>query len=358
MGCPATATRDSAPSVIGSGERFTIVSLRDGLLNVLRGPLLPALLAGGCSFELPLSTLDPAGPGASSVATVWWVMFWSSMAITGAMIGLGLLAALRPVGRAEAVSVRRWLVGGGVMFPSIVLLALMLYGFGPGRSALPQDPPPGAFRVEVVAHQWWWEVHYRDVEGGPLYDANEMHVPVGRPIRIELTSADVIHSFWVPRLGGKMDAIPGHRNVMVLQADEVGVYRGQCSEFCGAQHARMGFHVEAHEHGALEAQLERLANRSRSADASDAAGARAYRRHCAACHSLDARSRSPSPGPNLAGLADRHRLGGGWLINDEETRRRWLREHQALKPGNRMPDVSYLRDEVLDAVAGFLEREE
>lgn len=289
-------------------------------------------------------------------------MFWGSVVVTAFMTILGLGVSVRARGRATVSSVRRWLLVGGVAFPGVVLIALMLYGFGPGRSALPQAQAEDAYRVEVVAHQWWWEVRYPQANGRYLIDANELHVPVGRPVRIELTSADVIHSFWVPRLGGKMDAIPGHDNVMTLQADEPGVYRGQCSEFCGAQHARMGFLLEAHEGPALEARLERLASRSASRSASgtsgagkEPAGAAAFDRHCRACHSLDPTVSSASPGPNLAGLVDRHRLGGGWLTNDETNRRRWLSEHQALKPGNRMPDVTHLGEDDLDAIARFLE---
>ncbi len=267
---------------------------------------------------------------------------------------LGLIVSYRARGRATASSVRRWLLGGGLVFPCVALIALMLYGFGPGRAALPQAPAEDAYRVEVMAHQWWWEVRYPRADGGDLIDANELHVPVGRPVRIELSSADVVHSFWVPRLGGKMDAIPGHNNVLTLQADEPGVYRGQCSEFCGAQHARMGFLLEAHDGPALEARLERLASRPSGA-VKEPAGAAAYDRHCRACHSLDPTVSSASPGPNLAGLVDRHRLGGGWLANDATNRRRWLSEHQALKPGNRMPDVTHLGDDDLDAIARFLE---
>jgi cytochrome c oxidase subunit 2 len=284
-------------------------------------------------------------------------MFWGSMVITAGMLLLALHVTLRPRGPAAAASSLRWVVGGGLVFPGMVLLALMLYGFGPGRASLPQDAGGDAYRVDVVAHQWWWEVMYPDIDGAPLLDANEIHVPVGRPVHVVVTSADVIHSFWVPRLGGKIDAIPGHRNRVVLQAEAPGIYRGQCSEFCGAQHARMGFQVEAHEARALEERLQRLAGRSRPPPGAETdPGAADFARHCAACHSIDARSRSALPGPNLAGLADRNRLGAGWLGNDREARRRWLSEHQSLKPGNRMPDFAHLDDRVLDGIADFLER--
>jgi cytochrome c oxidase subunit II len=317
------------------------------------------MLAAGCSFDQPLSTLDPAGPFASSVARVWWVMFWGSLLITAGMIVLGLYVTLRPSGPHRHGHARLFLVVGGFLFPAAVLVALMIYGFGPGFRLVPAGESQDPFRVEIVAHQWWWEVVYPEFDDAPLFDANEIHVPVGRPLLFSVGAADVIHSFWVPRLGGKIDAIPGHINRILLRADATGLYRGQCSEFCGAQHARMGFHLEAHEPDELARRLGRLAARSRpNADTLDAPGAAAYAEHCAECHSLDVRTRPITPGPNLAGVADRHRLGGGWLQNDREGRRRWLAEHQDIKPGNHMPDFSHLGEQTLDDLTTFLEPRE
>ncbi|MFU8817017.1 MAG: cytochrome c oxidase subunit II, partial [Pseudomonadales bacterium] len=219
-------------------------------------------LSSGCRFDQPLSTLDPAGPAAGFIAQLWWVMFWSSLVITAGMILLGLYVTLRPRGHHVPGSGRRFIVLGGLVLPSTVVIALMIYGFGPGFRLVPDDGEP-PFRVEITAHQWWWEVVYPDVDGMELIDANEIHVPVGRPLLFVVTAADVIHSFWVPQLGGKIDAVPGHRNRIMLQADAPGIYRGQCSEFCGAQHARMGFHLEAHPADELQARLRLLASRSR-----------------------------------------------------------------------------------------------
>jgi cytochrome c oxidase subunit II len=321
---------------------------------VVAAMLVPALAA--CSFDQPLSTLDPAGPFARSVARVWWVMFWGSLIITGGMIALGVFVTLRPSGRHRPGSARLFLVGGGLLFPGFVLVALMAYGFGPGFRLVPPGEP---YRVDVIAHQWWWEIVYPDVDGGPLLDANEIHVPVGRPLLFTITAADVIHSFWVPKLGGKIDAIPGHRNRIVLQADATGVYRGQCSEFCGAQHARMGFHLEAHEEDALAERLRRLADRARpAADPLPGPGATAFVQHCAECHSIDPRTRRNIPAPNLAGVVDRHRIGAGWLLNDAGALRTWIAEHQDIKPGNRMLDFSHLDDRTIDDLVTFLEHRE
>jgi cytochrome c oxidase subunit II len=283
-------------------------------------------------------------------------MFWGSLVITAFMILLGLYVTLRPTGRHRPGSARLFLVLGGLVFPGSVLIALMVYGFGPGFRLVPPGEP---FRVDIVAHQWWWEVVYPDHPGGPMIDANEIHVPVGQPLLFTVTGADVIHSFWVPKLGGKIDAIPGHRNRILLQADATGIFRGQCSEFCGAQHARMGFQLEAHERADLESRLDLLASRSRPGAANLATpGAAAFAGHCAECHSVDVHTRGDTPAPNLAGVVDRRRLGAGWLLNDGDGLRRWITEHQDIKPGNRMLDFSHLDEQTVEDLTAFLEHRE
>jgi cytochrome c oxidase subunit II len=286
-------------------------------------------------------------------------MFWGSLIITAAMILLALYVNLRPRGHQRPGTARAFLVLGGFVFPGVVLIALMIYGFGPGFRLVPPGEPGEVFRVDVIAHQWWWEVVYPDYDGAPMIDANEIHVPVARPVLFTVTGADVIHSFWVPKLGGKIDAIPGHLNRILLQADATGVYRGQCSEFCGAQHARMGFHLEAHAEADLTERLAQLAARSRPSAQNDAGpGAAAFAEHCAECHSVDVTTRQETPAPNLAGVVDRRRLGGGWLQNEGDGLRRWLAEHQEIKPGNRMPDFSHLDARTLDDLAAYLEHRE
>jgi cytochrome c oxidase subunit II len=139
---------------------------------------------------------------------------------------------------------RRWIVSGGVALPLFSITLLLMFGIPAGHQMLPLPPEEGeAFRVEVTGHQWWWDVRYPD---SLIALVNEVHIPAGVPVDVYLHSADVIHSFWVPRLGGKTDMIPGHTNVLRLQADEPGTYRGQCAEFCGRDHAHMKFVVHAH----------------------------------------------------------------------------------------------------------------
>jgi cytochrome c oxidase subunit II len=311
--------------------------------------LLAAAPLAGCA-EAPFSMLDTAGPGADSIARVWWVMFWGSLAILVLMMALGFMAVFRAPHRRREISGRAFILGGGIAFPFLVLLVLLVYGLRSGQALLPLPTDRDVYRVEVRAHQWWWEVRYPDAPGGPLHTANEIHVPAGRPVDIHLTAADVIHSFWVPRLGGKIDAIPGRTNIIRLEAHAPGVYRGQCAEFCGAQHARMHFSFEAHSADGLNAYLASLADSA----VPPGPGAPAFQAHCAACHSVDPREHAGGMAPNLAGLPGRATLGAGTLANGPGALPRWLREHQTLKPGNRMPPHE-LDDATLDAIAGYLE---
>ena len=304
----------------------------------------------GCG-SAPLSMLQPAGPGSADIAQVWWAMLIGFGLVYLGVMALVLYAAYRK--RPGAPAAVRWLlVGGGLVLPTAAVLALLLWGIGRGQSLLPTAQGTPVYRVEVRAHQWWWQIRYPDAPGGALYSANELHIPAGVPVDVHVSSNDVIHSFWAPRLGGKIDAIPGRVNVVRLQADAPGDYRGVCSEFCGAQHARMGLVIHAHDADALRARLQQLAGgahgRLRTGDA------RAYEQHCAACHSVDPTAESSQPAPNLADLPLRATLGAGTVDNSPAALRYWLRHHQAQKPGNRMPQQT-LTDAEVEAIATYLE---
>ena len=217
-----------------------------------RALAVPVVFLAGCEGA-PLSALDPASAQAQHIANVWHVMAWGSLSILLMMLAL-VFFALRA--RSEGRPGRRplWLLlGGGVLFPLSVMSALLAYAYlgAPAQ----QD---AEYRVQVTAHQWQWEVIYPDAPGGPRASVNILHVPAGQPVSIELTASDVIHGFWVPRLGGKMDAIPGRTNHVVYTADEPGIYHGQCAEYCGIGHAAMHFQVVAHEEDELAETLATL----------------------------------------------------------------------------------------------------
>lgn len=212
----------------------------------------PTALLTAC--DGPLSALDPVGPAARAAAGLWWGMFLYFGLVFVVVVALWGYAMRRRQGTDDPRMQRRWIIGGGVLLPLLSITALLAVGIPAGHRMLPLPPESGpALRINVTGHQWWWEMHYPD---GGLTLRNELHIPVGVPVDIHLTTADVIHAFWVPRLGGKLDAIPGHTNVLRLQADMPGLYRGQCAEFCGLHHAHMQFTVTAHAPEAFERWLQ------------------------------------------------------------------------------------------------------
>ncbi len=215
---------------------------------------IPMLLSG-CGG--PLSTLDPAGPAAASAAWLWWAMFAFATVVLIVVVALWLYAMRRDPGDVTDESAQRvqnrWIVGGGFVLPLVSITALLAFGIPAGHNMMPLASDEDVLRIDVTAHRWWWEVSYPE-EGIALN--NELHIPVGVPVHVHVTSEDVIHSFWVPRLAGKLDAIPGRTNVLRLQADETGIFQGKCAEFCGAGHAHMDFTVEAHPQDDFDDWLE------------------------------------------------------------------------------------------------------
>jgi cytochrome c oxidase subunit 2 len=187
--------------------------------------------------------LDPAGPSAQAIAAVWWWMLGVATLVLFAVIVIWLLAMWRarrapglPGDYEAARGGQRWIVGGGIVLPVVVITALLVFGTSAGQHQLPLQLSPAGLRIDVTGQQWWWSLHY---PGSGVRLRNELRLPVGRPVDIHVGSRDVIHSFWVPRLGGKLDAIPGRTGVVRLQADQAGTFRGQCAEFCGLNHAHM-----------------------------------------------------------------------------------------------------------------------
>ena len=307
----------------------------------------------------PPPILDPAGPYATSITTLAWVLL--AMA---ALVLLLVLAALyvalfgkdRTKARLGGTKVT-WV--GGIAFPVVVLSALLFYGLTLTRHL--SAPMSGdEMRVRVTGEMWWWRVAYLDGQGRVVVsDANELHIPVGRPVVLELESADVIHSFWVPRLSGKLDMVPGRRNLMRIQADEPGQFGGQCAEYCGGPHALMGFVVIAHppEEFARLVQARIARENAAPPPATDLGqGARLFQSTgCAACHRIAGTGANGLAGPDLTHVGSRRTLGSGILPNNRGTMMGWIGNSQAIKPGNRMPPYTVLSGEELTALAAYLE---
>ena len=326
--------------------------------------MLSSLLAGCQGIQ---SALDPAGAVAADIARLWWVLLFGAVAIYALTMGLLLYAVRSRFERRPRLRQTAFVVGGGLVFPTVVLTVLLIYATDVGRRIV-AAPEGEVLRIEVTGHRWWWEVRY-PADGGlpPLTTANEIHLPVGIPVEVTVRSADVIHSFWLPTLAGKMDAIPGRVNRLRLRADDAGTWRGQCAEFCGAQHARMALQVVAGDPGSFaDWRRDRAAGAALAGDAHPLAGRgrRAFVEHdCADCH----RVRGDLPGsgqgdrltgmrgPDLTHVASRPALGALTLPYSRENAARWIRENQRLKPGNRMPDFAELPPETADAIAWYLD---
>jgi len=296
--------------------------------------------------------LQTAGPAAHSIATVSWVLL-----IGGGAIFVGVMALLGCAMRHKGGNVKPvwWIAGGGVLFPAVVLAALFAWSL-PLSPLWKPVPPAGALVVSVTGHMWWWDVRYRDAAGTEIATANEIRIPTGRPVYVALGSGDVIHSFWVPALAGKMDMVPGRLQHLLLSADKPGVYRGQCAEYCGEQHALMALHVVAEAPDAFDAWLAAQARPAAPPmTARQAAGRDAFlAQRCDACHTVRGVGAESRLGPDLTHVGNRLYLGAGTLPNTDDARARWIAHIQQVKPGSRMPSYQRLDTDTLAALADWL----
>lgn len=209
-----------------------------GLVPLLAG----ALLATGCSG--PQSMLDPAGPAAAAIARTWWLMAGAALAVLALVLGLVARAMLRRQPAPPMVRPERFIVLGGLVLPTVALFALLVYGTLAGRTVIGVGVDTDRV-VRVTARQWQWQFEHLAPDGTVLARSlDRLVLPQGEMVEFQVGSEDVIHSFWIPRLGGKVDAIPGRSNRLRLRADRAGAMRGQCAEFCGREHAHMAFSVE------------------------------------------------------------------------------------------------------------------
>ncbi len=236
----------------------------------------------------------------------------------------------------------RWIVIGGVILPGVILAASFVFS-----TVIQADVanPPGrpAATIEVIGHRWWWEVKYvGDGSSGSIITANEIHVPVGQPVRLSLVSADVIHSFWIPELAGKTDIIPGQANTMWLEADRPGTFRGQCAEYCGLQHAHMAVIVVADPPERFRQWLaDQRAGAAAPTDSLAVRGRTVFRTStCSACHAIRGSDAVGRIGPDLTHLAGRRTIGAGTLTNTRGNLAGWISNAQALKPGSGMPTMT------------------
>ncbi|QOR40748.1 cytochrome c oxidase subunit II [Billgrantia diversa] len=306
----------------------------------------------GCSG--PQSALQPAGVDAEQIARLFWWMGGFLILIWVLVIGCAVFVTyIRP--RPHDSRAARWLIlGGGVILPPVVLGVLLVFGLSllPSLSAPAED----GLQISVSGERWWWRVQYPTPSGDTVELANEVRLPVGERVGFRLTSPDVIHSFWIPSLGGKVDMIPGRTTRLYLEPTKVGVFRGACAEFCGTSHALMNFRVVVMEPDAFDTWLERQASPAQPPQGELARrGQEAFIANgCGACHTIRGTSADGVLGPDLTHVGSRLSLGAGTLPTDTEAFERWIRHPDAIKPGVNMPAFGMLPAAQLSAIAAYL----
>ena len=309
------------------------------------------------------SVLDPAGPQALhlfNLGTFLWITAGIVFVLVMAALAVALAQARRrdvpDLSEAGEGRARRIVAGAtGVTLAILLVFLVVSYLTGRAYAVTPEGGRP--LQVTVVGHQWWWEVQYSDsVNSRSLTTANEIHVPVGRTVILKMTSHDVIHSFWVPNLAGKKDLVPGYSTTTWLRADRPGIYRGQCAEFCGYQHALMGLLVVAHTPEEFEGWL-----RSQRKPAADPGDPRAQRGQqlfqslsCALCHTVQGTQAGGKRAPDLTHLASRRTLAAGTLPNTSAQLSAWIADPQKFKPGTNMP-ATPMSAQDLQAIVAYLE---
>jgi cytochrome c oxidase subunit 2 len=303
-----------------------------------------SLLVAGCSFEQ--SALHPAGQDAGELSALAWFMFAAAVVVWSIVMGAAIYAVL---GRKRPKSERfadRLILGGGVAFPTVGLAILLVFGLSLLPSWTSAETPD--LRVHVRAEQFWWRLGYEQADGSLIETANELHLPNGATVEFVLSSTDVIHSFWIPALGGKMDAIPGRTNQLRLTPTKPGTYRGVCAEFCGPSHALMAFPVVVHEEGGFEQWTEQQRQpASVRSDAFLSAG-------CGGCHVVRGVSEAGAVGPDLTHFGSRSTIGAGTLRNTRENLIAWITAPAHIKPGAAMPSFQSLPEAERAAIADYL----
>jgi cytochrome c oxidase subunit 2 len=303
-----------------------------------------------------MGALDPAGQEAKRIAELFWWMVGGGTLIWVVVVALAVYAAHVRHGPVDRDKTRRLVVWGGVVVPVVVLTALLAYGLAMLPPLLAASPE-GTLRVRVTGEQWWWRVRYLGPEGAPVDLANELWLPVGRPVELELDTRDVIHSLWIPSLGGKMDMIPGRQTRMRLVPTRTGTFRGICAEYCGASHAWMLFWVRVVDEEEFARWLDGQARPApEPPDPLAARGRELFLANgCGACHTVRGTEAAGVVGPDLTHVGGRASLAAGRLANEVAAFRRWVARPDALKPGARMPHFSMLGPDDVGAIAAFLE---
>jgi cytochrome c oxidase subunit II len=304
------------------------------------------------------SALDAAGSYAARIEGLWWVFFWICLVVY-ALVVVALAAAIfrrRREGDSTggtAPAIRGVSIATGATVLTMFALLISSVYVGKGLA----DASPAEVKIKLTAHQWWWQIEYEHPDKSKQFStANELTIPVGRRVRIELHTADVIHSFWVPNLHGKQDMITGHPGEIILKADRPGTWRGQCAEFCGLQHANMAFWVNAVPMADYAKWLDEQQKPSRiPATIEQRKGQETFlSAPCALCHTIGGTDASGKPGPDLTHFARRRSIAAATAPNGRAQLASWVLDPQHLKPGSNMPPTSLTESE-LQSLLAYLE---
>lgn len=323
-----------------------------GRLPVL---LLILLALTGCTGMQ--SAMNPAGLEAEQVSWLLWGMT-SFLGLVFVFVMVATGAALLGSERLRLRMARDgFILGLGLVFPAVALTVIFFFGLSVQAERAWPDGKVPALTATITGEQWWWRVVYEGPDGASIASANELRIPVGDSVRLNLETADVIHSFWVPNLAGKLDMIPGRTNVMTLTGTKPGTYRGQCAEYCGGAHALMSFHVVALPPDEFEAWLTAEAKPATAPASPELErGARVFAEiGCGACHTVRGTDADGTIGPDLTHVGGRLSLAAATLPNDAEAFARWIRDNQHIKPENKMPAYDILSENELTLLARYLE---
>ncbi len=294
---------------------------------------------------LVAGSLDPQGPVAVEMARLWWLM----LALGGAVFLLFTVLLVRGLWRGPAgrASERGWLLGGGLVMP-LVVVSLVLGFTLVAMTRLANQPSEDDLVIEIDGHQFWWEVRYPDLG---VTTANEIHLPVDRPILLRVRSVDVIHSFWIPSLAGKIDLLPDKTNTMSFSASAPGTYRGVCAEFCGLQHAKMALTAFVVAEDEFD-EWARLQAEPAAESTEETTGQEIFlQAACPDCHTIGGTSASGTRGPDLTHVASRSTLAAGTIPNSTEHLTRWVRDPQEVKEGVEMEAAELSEADLTDLIA-------
>jgi cytochrome c oxidase subunit 2 len=317
-------------------------------------PTLAVLVVSGCAGVQ--SALDPQGPRAAEIASLAWVLFAVCGLVLVIVIGATWISIRGAPGLRARMAREATVYAGGIVFPAVVLIGLLGASLMLMRGHMAASRESGPLTIEITGEQWWWRVAYRLSDERPVLSANELTIPTGQDIVLVLRSADVIHSFWVPALGGKVDMIPGRVTTLVLNADRPGLYRGQCAEYCGGPHALMALPVHAMPPSEFEAWLAaQRAPAPAPPTALIASGQALFTSAgCGGCHTIRGTDSNGAIGPDLTHIGSRLSIGIDTLPMSTENLSQFITGGQHIKPGNRMPEFRIFSDEDLAALAAYL----